>query len=346
MSKLIGTQAFGLRIPFIKEGDDIIEAIIDSYVATGVRNGDVVGVTESVVARSAGMYVGNEEVGKWIDNYIEENKPEATHLVLYSPIFSRNRFLPILRGMLISGKIKKVTVISRDMDEVGNFIQHQITGCNYKNIYREWIEGSGKEFHWVYDSLIDVQAYTGDQPNMLRVDCRLHAKNKLFNDITLQDILHERNSWGLLGMNSAGNNRLKLFPDKQYAEYFVNTLKQTIKAKTDKEVEVMIYGDGAYKDPMSGIWEWADPVVSPAWTAGLGGFPTEMKLKNAIDSGMTDQDIRKSIKSNRENSGQQLGTTPRRIVDLLGSLMDLVSGSGDKGTPVVIVRDYFKKYID
>ena len=347
MSKLIGTQAFGLRIPFIKEGDDIIKAIVDSYTDAGVRDGDVVGVTESVVARSAGMYVDNEEVGKWIDNYIEENKPEVTHLVLYSPIFSRNRFLPILRGMLISEKIKKVTVISRDMDEVGNFIQHQITGCNYKNIYQEYIESSGKEFDWIYDSLIGIQTYTGDQPNMLRVDCRLHRKeNKLFNDITLQDILHEKNNWGLLGMNAAGNDRLKLFPDKQYATHFVNTLKQTIKSKTGKDVEVMIYGDGAYKDPASGIWEWADPVVSPAWTAGLGGFPTEMKLKNAIDSGMTDQDIQELIKSNRENAGQQLGTTPRRIVDLLGSLMDLVSGSGDKGTPVVIVRDYFKKYID
>ena len=108
----------------------------------------------------------------------------------------------------------------------------------------------------------------------------------------------------------------------------------------------MIYGDGAYKDPVSGIWEWADPVVSPAWTSGLDGMPAEIKLKNAIDSGMSDIDIKKHIKDNRGAAGQELGTTPRRVVDLLGSLMDLVSGSGDKGTPIVIVRDYFKKYID
>jgi len=179
---------------------------------------------------------------------------------------------------------------------------------------------------------------------VLMIDCRLHEYSPY--SIGLKDVLKERNNWGLLGMNAAGNNRLKLFPDKTYSRYFVETLQQTIKSNLNKDVEVMIYGDGAYKDPQSGIWEWADPVVSPAWTAGLGGFPTEMKLKNAIDSGMTNQDICESIKSNRENAGQQLGTTPRRIVDLLGSLMDLVSGSGDKGTPVVIVRDYFKKYID
>jgi F420-0:gamma-glutamyl ligase len=147
-------------------------------------------------------------------------------------------------------------------------------------------------------------------------------------------------------MNAAGNNRLKLFPDKQYAQYFVNTLQQTIKERCGKDVEVMIYGDGAYKDPSTGIWEWADPVVSPAWTSGLDGMPAEVKLKNAIDSGMNEQDIYKSIKTNRGKAGQELGTTPRRIVDLLGSLMDLVSGSGDKGTPVVIVGDYFKKLVD
>jgi len=229
---------------------------------------------------------------------------------------------------------------------VGNFIQHPITKVNYKEFYKEWIEGAGKEFVWEYDSLIGLASYCGVREDMIRVNCKLHSDSIQFCDISLRDILHERNSWGLLGMNAAGNDRLKLFPDKTYSQYFVNTLQQTIKNALNKHVEVMIYGDGAYKDPQSGIWEWADPVVSPAWTSGLDGMPAEIKLKNAIDSGATDADIRITIEANKTSKQQALGTTPRRIVDLLGSLMDLISGSGDKGTPVVVVRDYFKKYID
>jgi len=336
MNSLIGTQAFGMRIPFVKEGDNLLESIANNYGEFGPHNGDIIGVTESVVARTSGMYVDLEEIGKWITDF----KPSATILILYHPIFSRNRFVPILRGMLCAKNIKDVIIVSDNVDEVGNKIKHQITGVNYKDCYREWIEGAGKNFEWV-PTTPPTSSMTDE---ILMIDCRLHEYSSY--TIGLKDIFKERNSWGLLGMNAAGNNRLKLFPDKTYSEYFVNTLQQTIKERFNKDVEVMIYGDGAYKDPMSGIWEWADPVVSPAWTAGLDGFPTEMKLKNAIDSGMTDQDISESISNNRKNAGQQLGTTPRRIVDLLGSLMDLVSGSGDKGTPVVIVRDYFKKYID
>lgn len=337
-----GTQAFGVRLPLVKEGDNLIQEIVNSYSEVGARNGDIIGVTESVVARTAGMYVGLEEIGQWIQNY----KPQATHLVLYSPIFSRNRFLPILRGMLCAQNITKVTIISRDVDEVGNVIQHPITKVNYKECYKEWIEEAGKEFMWEYDSLIGLASYHGVREDMIRVNCKLHSDSIPFCDISLRDILHEKNSWGLLGMNAAGNDRLKLFPDKTYSQYFVNTLQETIKTKLGKKVEVMIYGDGAYKDPASGIWEWADPVVSPAWTSGLDGMPAEIKLKNAIDSGMSDGDIRVTIEANKSSKQQALGTTPRRIVDLLGSLMDLVSGSGDKGTPVVVVRDYFKKYVD
>ena len=341
-NNLVGTQAFGLRLPFIKEGDNLIQEIVNSYSEVGARNGDIIGITESVVARAAGSYVDLDEIGRWITDF----KPSATTLVLYHPIFSRNRFVPILRGMLCAKNIKDVIIISDDIDEVGNKIEHQITGVNYKECYREWIEDAGKGFYWEHDSLMNLHLYTGEHPEMIRIDCRLHADIKIFNDISLKDILHERNTWGLLGMNAAGNNRLKLFPDKTYSEYFVNTLQETIKSRLNKDVEVMIYGDGAYKDPVSGIWEWADPVVSPAWTSGLDGMPAEIKLKNAIDSGMSDIDIKKHIKDNRGAAGQELGTTPRRVVDLLGSLMDLVSGSGDKGTPIVIVRDYFKKYID
>ena len=341
MSKLIGTQAFGLRISLVKEGDNLIQEIVNSYSEAGAQNGDIIGVTESVVARTAGMYVDLEEVGKWLTKF----KPSATHLVLVDPIFSRNRFIPILRGMLCTPNINKVTIISREVDEVGNHIEHQITGVNYKNTYKEWIEGAGKEFEWIDNNLFTWSKYTEFSDDLLIVDCRLHSDNHPF-ELSLQDIFKEKNSWGLLGMNAAGNNRLKLFPDKTYSQYFVNTLQQTIKSTLEKDVEVMIYGDGAYKDPMSGIWEWADPVVSPAWTSGLNGMPAEIKLKNAIDSGMNDSDIRVTINANKTSKQQALGTTPRRIVDLLGSLMDLVSGSGDKGTPVVVVRDYFKKYVD
>ena len=336
MSKLIGTQAFGLRIPLVKEGDNLIQEIVNSYSKAGAKNGDIIGVTESVVARTAGMYVDLKDIGQWIENF----KPSATTLILYHPIFSRNRFVPILRGMLYAKNIKDVVIVSDDVDEVGNKIKHQITGVDYKECYRKLVEGAGKGFEWVSISP-PISSMTDE---VLMIDCRLHEYSSY--SIGLKDILKERNDWGLLGMNAAGNDRLKLFPDKTYSRYFVETLQQTIKINLNKDDEVMIYGDGAYKDPMSGIWEWADPVVSPAWTSDLDGMPAEIKLKNAIDSGMSDGDIRVTIEANKTSKQQALGTTPRRVVDLLGSLMDLVSGSGDKGTPVVVVRDYFKKYVD
>ena len=335
-----GTHAFGVRLPLMKEGDNLIQEIVNSYSEAGARNGDIIGVTESVVARVAGMYVGLEEIGQWINKY----NPEAKHLVLIEPIFSRNRFLPILRGMLCAPNITKVTIMSREMDEVGNFVHHQITGVDYCDLYKRCVMDAGKEFCWEDYNLFSSTKYS-DSEDVISIDCRLHGPRRGF-DLALVDIFHERNSWGLLGMNAAGDDRLKLFPDKTYSQYFVNTLQQTIKDTLNKHVEVMIYGDGAYKDPQSGIWEWADPVVSPAWTSGLDGMPAEIKLKNAIDSGVTDADIRITIRANKTSKQQALGTTPRRIVDLLGSLMDLISGSGDKGTPVVVVRDYFKKYID
>lgn len=336
-----GTQAFGVRLPLVEEGDNIIQEIVNSYSEVGARNGDIIGVTESIVARTAGMYVGLEEIGQWITNY----KPTAKHLILIEPIFSRNRFLPILRGMLCAQNITKITIMSREIDEVGNRVRHQITGVDYRDLYKGWIENTGKEFCWEDYNLFSFSKYSDLKDDVISIDCRLHGPRRNF-DLALVDIFHERNSWGLLGMNAAGDDRIKLFPDKTYSQYFVNTLQQTIKTRLGKKVEVMIYGDGAYKDPMSGIWEWADPVVSPAWTSGLDGMPAEIKLKNAIDSGMSDGDIRATIETNKTSKQQAFGTTPRRIVDLLGSLMDLVSGSGDKGTPVVVVRDYFKKYID
>lgn len=341
MSKFVGTQAFGLRLPLIKEGDNLMDAIINNYSEVGGRDGDIIGVTESVVARNAGMYVRLEEIGEWLTNY----KPSATHLCLFEPIFSRNRFVPILRGMISAQNITKVSIMSRDIDEVGNWVQHQITGINYKDVYRKLVEEAEKEFEWIDSNIFTWDTFNKSSDDMLVIDCRLHANVNSF-ELSLQDIFKEKNNWGLLGMNAAGNDRLKLFPDQQYSQYFVNTLQQSIKERLGKKVEVMIYGDGAYKDPLSGIWEWADPAVSPAWTSGLDGMPAELKLKNAIDSGMSDNDIRVTIEANKTSKQQALGTTPRRIVDLLGSLMDLMSGSGDKGTPVVVVRDYFKKYID
>lgn len=339
MSK--GVISMGIHCPLIKEGDNLQQIVIDSILkTTELEDGDIIGITESVVARSAGMYVDLVEIGKWIQNY----KPQATHLVLYSPIFSRNRFVPILRGLLTASNITKVTIISKNVDEVGNLIEHPITKVNYKEYYKEWVQEAGKEFEWVHDSLIGIVKFTKDDPEALKINCKLHTNGRSFCDITLQDIFHERNYWGLLGMNAAGNNRLKLFPDKYYAQSFVDTLQQIIKKRIGKKIEVMIYGDGAYKDPVSGIWEWADPVVSPAWTSGLDGMPAEIKLKNAIDSGLSEEEIRNNINKNKETVTQQLGTTPRRRVDLLGSLMDLTSGSGDKGTPIVLVKNYFKNF--
>lgn len=341
MENLIGTQVFGLRLPLIKEGDNLINTIIENWNNAGGQNGDIIGITESIVARSAGMYVNLEEIGKWLTWF----KPSATHLCLVDPIFSRNRFVPILRGMLTAENITKVSILSKNIDEVGNHVHHQITGINYKDVYRKYVEDAGKEFQWIDSNLFTRADFAKSGRDMLVVNCRLHEKHNIF-ELSLQDIFQDKNNWGLLGMNAAGENRLKLFPDKAYGQWFVDSIQDRIKNEFDKDVDVMIYGDGAFKDPQTGIWEWADPVVSPAWTRGLDGMPSEVKLKNAIDSGLSEKDIISNIKKNRESKGQELGTTPRRIVDLLGSLMDLVSGSGDKGTPVVVVRDYFKKYVD
>ena len=337
MNDLIGTQAYGLRLPMLDSRVNLISTIFTRYMAFGPKNGDIIGVTESVVARCAGMYVNLTDVGEWIKDF----KPTADKLILYHPIFSRNRFIPILRGLLTNDNIKHVTIVSGDVDEVGNCIEHQITGINYKNAYKEIIEESGRKFKWV--KTLNESSLGEDT---LAIDCRLHAEGDYSFELSLRKICSEKSSWGLLGMNAAGDNRIKLFPDEKYAKTFVTELSGKIKRDLNRDVEVMIYGDGAYKDPRSGIWEWADPVVSPAWTAGLNGMPTEIKLKNEIDMGLSEEEIKNDIESNRNNEGQALGTTPRRIVDLLGSLMDLMSGSGDKGTPVVIVRDYFKKYID
>ena len=336
INQSIGTQAFGLRLPLLREGDNLIDNILKQYLYVNPQDGDIIGITESIVARTAGMYVDLCELGKWI----RDCKPTATTLCLYQPIFSRNRFVPILRGFLCAENIQKVIIVSGEVDEVGNMVDHQITGVNYRDVYKELIEDSGKIFDWV--STLVNSSFSEDT---LVIDCRLH-RNGTKVGIGLEDICIEKSSWGLLGMNAAGEDRLKLFPDEQYSQYLVNTLQQAIKEKVGRDVEVMIYGDGAYKDPSSGIWEWADPVVSPAYTEGLEGTPSEIKLKNIIDCGLDESIIKETIELNRDLGGQHLGTTPRKITDLLGSLMDLVSGSGDKGTPVVIVRDYFKKYVD
>lgn len=343
-ANLTGTQAFGLRMPLIKEGnvENFMDSIINNYKESKPQDGDIIGVTESAVARNAGMYVSLNEVGSWLYKY----NPEATHLALYCPIFSRNRFVPILRGMLTNHMLEKVTIISDYVDEVGNNINHQITGVNYKDLYESIVKSAGMEFNWV--GIQDTRKFAAiiKDPNVIIINCKMHIGwSKLF-ELSLQDIFSEKNNWGLLGMNSAGENKIKLFPNQQYSQWFVETLQNRINTELGVNVEVMIYGDGGYKDPQSGIWEWADPVVSPGYTKGLDGSPTEIKLKYAIDNGESEEDIKHSIEENRIAGGQSLGTTPRRIVDLLGSLMDLVSGSGDKGTPVVVVRDYFKKYTD
>jgi len=338
ISRFIGTQSIGLRLPFLREGDGekLINNIVSCYRKADPQDGDIIGVTESIVARCFGFYVNYDEIGEWIKNF----KPSADTLVLYNPIFSRNRFVPILQGFLRNDNIKKVVVVSLDEDEVGNLVNHQITGVNYKDLYQSIVEESGREFEWNYNwnsSLL--------RNDTLGIDCRLHADISPL-ELRLSDICNDKSSWGLLGMNYSNGERLKLFPDRKFCEGFVLSLQNAIRRDVGVDVEVMVYGDGAYKDPQSHIWEWADPVVSPAWTKGLNGYPTELKLKASLDAGKSDEEIQNDIMVNRNEGGQALGTTPRRIVDLLGSLMDLTSGSGDKGTPVVIVRDYFKKYVE
>ncbi len=389
----VGTIARGIRTPIIKEGDDLAQVVVDSLLKSSetekfdFEDKDVVAITEAVVGISEGNFATLDQIAKDI-----RNKLNSDHIGIVFPILSRNRFAVLLSAMARS--TKKITLLSSfPSDEVGNDIlyrddlikygvktsdliteeeykekfshfKHLFTGVNMYEVYRDLVLKEGCEFEMVFsNSPEDILKYTKDV-----ICCDIHTRKEtkeriLANDqtanvILMSDILNESvdgsgySPYGLLGSNRSTEERVKLFP--RTGDKLVNRVQELLKEKTGKTIEVMVYGDGAFKDPVGKIWELADPVVSPAYTKGLEGSPNEIKLKYFSENQFKDlhgEALAEAMKEAIRDKDKELkgtmatqGTTPRRYTDLLGSLCDLVSGSGDKGTPVVLIQRYFTNY--
>lgn len=392
--RLVGTTVRGIRTPIIKEGDNLAEIVTKSVINASkeerfnLKDKDIIAVTEAVVGISEGNYVTVDDIVKDL-----ESKYPDKEVGIVFPILSRNRFSLILKA--IARAMNKITILlSFPSDEVGNGIMdedtlssslfnlgsiitekdynehfkdfiHPFTGINMVDYYRNLVQSENCEVTFVFsNNPLDILIYTN---NILTCDIhtRLKTKETLTkanaNVYSLTDVMNKpiNNSgfnptYGLLGSNKSTEERLKLFP--KTGDVLVQKIKEMILKETGKNVEVMVYGDGAFKDPVGKIWELADPVVSPAYTKGLEGTPNEIKLKYISDNKYANlkgeelkEAIKKEIKEKQNNlKGQNisLGTTPRRITDLVGSLCDLTSGSGDKGTPVVLVSGYFDNLAD
>ncbi|MDU5466656.1 MAG: coenzyme F420-0:L-glutamate ligase [Peptoniphilus harei] len=391
MQRYIGTVVRGIRTPIVKSGDNLVDIVVDSLGKAleseniSMKDRDVVAVTESLVARAQNNYVTIDDIACDINNKYDGE------IGIVFPILSRNRFSTILRGIAKSGK-KIHFLFSYPSDEVGNslmdpnllyeakinpftdvleekdyrrifgeVVKHEFTGIDYVSLYKE-ICGGNCEIHFSNDPKT-ILNYT-DEVLIGSTHTRFSIK-RLLKDagakvvLGLDDILNEsingsgfNKDFGLLGSNFASESKLKLFP--RDGEEFVNAVQKKLIDKYNKEIEVMIYGDGAFKDPVGKIWELADPVVSPAHTKGLAGTPSELKIKYIADTDLKDMDAEHATAAMKEKishknkdlvgTNETLGTTPRRITDLLGSLCDLTSGSGDKGTPVVLIQGYFDNF--
>lgn len=351
MIKKYGVSSTGLIAPIIREGDNLAEIVTDTVLNAidNIEDGDVIGITESVVARAQGNYVTIDEVAKDIKRQL--NNPKEVFLI--KPIYSRNRFAMILKAFARAVS-ETVYIYMPLIDEVGNVLRnHPFTGLNYDEYYKSIIEGEGKKFVLVEsdaDSHFDVV-----RSEVPTVNCTLRPDEiDAEIEFTLAHFCHDKCEWGLLGSNKASEEKLKLFPSNKYSQRLINDIQQEIELNTGKVVEVMVYGDGCFKDPVGGIWEFADPVTSPAYTKGLEGTPNELKLKNIADekyANLNGKELENAVKADIQNKDNNLkgnmvsqGTTPRRYVDLLASLMDLTSGSGDKGTPIVYVKRYFENF--
>lgn len=388
--RYIGTKAMGVRAPIIKEGDDLNEIVVDSVLKAvesenlKVNDGDIVAVTESLVARAQGNYAKLTDIAEDINSKFEGD------IAVMFPILSRNRFASILKAISLTGK-KIYLFLNYPSDEVGNHlmeiekmdnsgvnpytdhlteekyreifgqeVKHPFTGIDYINMYKEVVGEDKIEVHLTNDPRVALK-YT----NEILV-CNIHERfrtKKILEMagakkvLALDEILTEsingsgyNEAYGLLGSNKATDDSIKLFP--RNSRDLVLNIQKSLKEKTGANVEVMVYGDGAFKDPVGKIWELADPVVSPGFTDGLTGTPNEIKIKYIADNELSDdksreEQIREKIKNkkDKENIGDAaLGTTPRQLTDLLGSLCDLVSGSGDKGTPIIFIQGYFDNY--
>lgn len=394
MERRVGTVSRGIRCPIIRKGDDIGQIVVDSVLEAAEHEGfilhdrDVIAVTESVVARSQGNYVSVDDIAE----DVREKLGGETIGVIF-PILSRNRFAICLRGIALGAK-KIVLMLSYPRDEVGNQLLTEdqidekgidpydrvLTLKEYRDLFGENRHPfTGVDYVAYYENLIkecgaEVEIILANNPREILkhtdkvLTCDIHTRNRTKRILKeagasivlgMDDIMNaSRNGsgfnaqYGLLGSNKSTEDQVKLFP--QECTDLVYDIQKKILDKTGKHVEVMVYGDGAFKDPVGKIWELADPVVSPAHTAGLSGTPNELKLKYLADNDFKDlsgAELEKAISERiREKDGSLVGkmesegTTPRKLTDLIGSLCDLTSGSGDKGTPVVLVQGYFDNF--
>jgi len=394
MDRLVGTVVRGLRAPIISKGDDIAQITVDSVLKASEAEGfalkdkDIVAVTESVVARAQGNYATIDDIA-----YDVKQKFESDTVGLIFPILSRNRFAVCLRGIAKSFK-KIYLMFSYPSDEVGNsFIDydmldaaginpwndiitekefrslfsntnHVFTGVDYIEYYSGLIRESGAEVEVIFaNNPTSILKYT-DSVLTCDIHTRQRSKKLLktagsktvygLDDILTASVNNSgyNENYGLLGSNKSTENSVKLFP--RNCNELVNDIQIKLNEVTGKNIEVMVYGDGAFKDPVGKIWELADPVVSPGYTEGLVGTPNELKLKYLADNqfaGLKGDELKAAItkyienkNSDLKNSMESQGTTPRRLTDLIGSLCDLTSGSGDKGTPIIYIQGYFDNY--
>ncbi|MBQ0040504.1 MAG: coenzyme F420-0:L-glutamate ligase [Clostridiales bacterium] len=391
--RLVGTISRGIRCPIFREGDDIGSIVVDTVLAAAksegfeLRDRDVVAMTESIVARCQGNYATVDALAKDV-----KNKLGGETIGVIWPILSRNRFAICLRGMAKGAK-KVVLMLSYPSDEVGNALltmdqideaginpysdvlteakyrelfgenKHEFTGVDYVKYYGDLIKEMGAEAEIIFaNHAEEILKYTN---NVINCDIHTRARTKRIlkakgaNVYGMDEILNTsidgngfNEKYGLLGSNKATEDTIKLFP--RDCQGLVEDMQAKFKEKTGKNIEVMVYGDGAFKDPQGKIWELADPVVSPAYTSGLKGTPNELKLKYLADNDYADlkgDELKKAISEAIESKESNLvgnmaseGTTPRQLTDLIGSLCDLTSGSGDKGTPVVLIQGYFDNY--
>ncbi|MBS4761151.1 coenzyme F420-0:L-glutamate ligase [Carnobacteriaceae bacterium zg-ZUI252] len=393
MERKVGTVVRGVRCPIIRQGDDLSQIVVDSVLDAAksegydFRNRDIVALTESIVARSQGNYAKVEAIGEDV-----KRKFNADTVGVIFPILSRNRFAMILKGIALGTK-KVVLMLSYPRDEVGNQLLtedqleehgidpyttvlslaqyremfgenlHPFTGVDYVAYYSNIIEQAGAQVEIVFaNHAKEILNYTKNV-----INCDIHTRQRTQRLLKaegavvygLDELLTEsidgsgfNTRYGLLGSNKASDDSIKLFPND--CTDLVLDIQQKLLNETGKHVEVMVYGDGAFKDPVGQIWELADPVVSPAYTPGLEGTPNELKLKYLADnefSNLSGEELKQAIEARiKEKDGSLVGhmdaegTTPRQLTDLIGSLCDLTSGSGDKGTPIIHIQGYFDNY--
>ncbi len=395
MNRMLGTVSMGVRAPIIREGDDLIKIVTESIMGAiessnlQPHDRDIVAITEAIVARSQGNYANVDKIAQDI-----RNKFGGGTVGVIFPILSRNRFAICLRG-IAKGCKKVVLMLSYPSDEVGNhlvdwdmldscgidpyrdilteeeyrknfgYVRHPFTGVDYVTYYSDLIRESGAEVEVIFAN--DPRAILNYTKNVLHCDIHTRARTKRLLKAAGAEIVYGldeimtssvdgsgyNEKYGLLGSNKATEDKVKLFP--RDCQDMVEKIQAKLFELTGKHMEVMVYGDGAFKDPIGKIWELADPVVSPAYTSGLVGTPNELKLKYLADNDfpeLSGEALKDAIKERiSQKDGSSLvgnmvseGTTPRRLTDLIGSLCDLTSGSGDKGTPIIYIQGYFDNF--